>query len=375
MKIEDAVKEYRWSRLSREMGAKRYRLLLIAGRYQAWQMGYLRYVTNYRLWAGHGYAVFSTKDAPVLILPAKSQSHWARETAWGEVYYAEEPIMEAIKVIKDFNQAKTRLGIAGLNDIMPVGDLERLRKAFPGIRLEDASYVVERARCVKSPEEIQLMREDAHVVSAAFRQLRKSLEPGRTEYEVVAEVQAELRKAGGLDGIVHLSNGPVPYMHPPTDRRIQEGDIMKFSIEFTGPNGYWTELGGIFSFKSPPKETMRQFETVLKAFRTAASLMTPGRIGRDIVRAIYDIYVRDGWKVSGRGIWDIHGIGLDVIETPIITESDSTVLQEGMVLCLHPGLLIGDTGWGVYIQDSFVVTSEGGCQLSDIEHKWQEVRP
>ena len=99
-------------------------------------------------------------------------------------------------------------------------------------------------------------------------------------------------------------------------------------------------------------------------------MMKPGVDDGNIINEIKKIYTKDGWKIGGRGIWDIHGIGMDVIEQPIVLDDDSFKLKENMVLCLHPGLLIGDEEWGVYIQDSFLVTEEGGKQLSDLTHEW-----
>jgi len=114
---------------------------------------------------------------------------------------------------------------------------------------------------------------------------------------------------------------------------------------------------------------LAQYETTLKAFNKAAAMLKPGTVAGDIVAAIDAVFEEDGW-LTERWIRDIHGIGLDVIEPPDVLPGDKTALQEGMVLCLHPGLLIGEEKAGFAIEDSFLVTPSGGRSLSRIVHQW-----
>lgn len=361
-------REQRYDRLRAAMREGSYDALLIVGRYDMFQMGYLRYVSNWRVWAGCAYAVFPADGDPAMVIPAKSQTFWARNTSWiKDIRFSANPLIEVKKLLIEFGIAKGALGIVGMNEIIAVNDYLFLREKLPEVQFSDASDLFDRVRVVKSAEEIVLMEEDAKVIAKGFRHFGRAAAPGKTEWEVAAEVQSVLRTLGGLDGIVHLSNTAPPYIHPPTERVIQPNDVIKFSIEFSGPSGYWTELGGIFSFRED-HILRRRFNTVLKAFNTAARMLKPGTVAGDVVKEIKQVY-QDGGKISSRGLWDMHSIGLDVIERPIILEGDSTVLEKGMVFCLHPGLLV-DEGWGVYIQDSFVVTENGGRQLSDLTHQW-----
>jgi len=361
---------YRHARVREAMREAGFDILVIAGRYDAWQIGYLRYVSDWRPWAGHGYAVFPLQGDPVLVLPAKSQSHWAQGGSWVDTLHAPNPITEIASRIRNISAQPERIGVCGLDMIMPRAEVEALHCEFPQAELVEAGGVIDRARAIKSELEIELMREDAAAVQGAFETFKDELRPGRSEWEIVAEVHRKMRQRGGFDGIVHLSHSRLPFIHPPTLRVIQPDDIYKFSIEYTGSHGYWTELGGIFSFVDPDPETKRCYDTIHRAFDEASAMMRPGAIGGDIIDRIYRVYEEDGLAINGRGIWDVHGIGLDVIEWPIVVEENDTRLELGMVLCLHPGLLIGEEQWGIYIQDSFIVTDKGGEQLSSLSHEW-----
>ena len=374
-KERDGLRAYRLERVREAMRKAGHEILVIAGRYDAWQIGYLRYVTDWRPWAGHGYAVLGLDEEPVLILPARSQTHWATSGSWAETVHAPDPVAEIASRIRALSASPGRIGVCGLDMIMPHAEAEALKRAFPNADLVEAGRAIDTARAIKSQLELKLMREDAAAVQTAFEAFAAALKPGRTEWEVVAEAHAAMKRQGGFDGIAHLANEALPFIHPPTSRPIQADDVTKFSIEYTGPNGFWTELAGIFSFEPPNSEIQRRYNTVRRAFDEAAAMMRPGIVGGEIIDRIYRIYREDGWDISDRGIWDIHGIGIDVIEWPTVLEGDSTRLEEGMVLCLHPGLLIGDERWGVYIQDSFIVSPEGGQQLSSLSHDWVVIDP
>jgi Xaa-Pro aminopeptidase len=257
-----------------------------------------------------------------------------------------------------------------MDRIMPYGDIKILTSSLPDAQIEDATTLMDRVMAIKSPEEIAQAAETYRFVAQALGLLKNELAPGKTEREVMAEIFRFLANLGCLDGIAHLSDESPPFIRPPKDRRIGVDDILKVSLEFAGPGGYWVELAGVFSFREPTERQRRHFETTLKAVERAAALMRPGTLGGELSQAIEATYRDDGWNVTGRGIWDVHGIGLNVITPPIGLPGSEDELQENMILNIHPGLLVDEDHWGVYVQDNLVVTPEGGRPLDDYQHEW-----
>lgn len=367
--ISTQERERRYRTVRGAMQAAGLEALIVAGFGDPFRRGYIRYLSGWHLWAGQGFLVVPLERDPILLIGAGSQAHWAQTWSWlADV--RKGAATEAAQAVKALGVTAGHVGVAGLDDILPSRDKATLIGAL-GDGLHDATPLMDRIRLVKSQEEIALMEETGRLVAQGIERFKQALKPGRTEREVVAEAHQTVRALGCLDGIAHISNEAPPFIHPPLERRIAPNDIIKFSMEFAGPSGYWIELAGIFSFGDVPGALRRHFETWQHAFYRAAGRMKPGATAGEIVAEVEATFREEGQPVSGRGIWDAHSIGLDVLEPPIVTaRDDSTVLQEGMVLCLHPGLLVGLEGCGVYVQENFAVTPQGGRKLSPLEHVW-----
>jgi Xaa-Pro aminopeptidase len=363
----------RYEALRRVMERENCEVLVAAGREGAIGRGFIRYLSDWHLWGGLGFVVIGKDAEPVLILGSESQAMWAAEIRWVKDVRFHNPVGDGlIDCIRDLCVPK-RIHVAGLHTCMTYADIQRLKNAFPSTEIVDATPMLEGIMAVKSDEELALLQETADAVCAAMEVFKAELRPGRTEKEVVAKAWEIARSKGILDGIAHISNRFPPFIHPPTNSVIRRDDIIKFSMEMAGPSGYWIELSAIFSFANPPREYMRAFETTKKAVEAIAALLKPGTRADEIPQAVERVFADDGWSEVNRVIWDAHGIGLDVIEYPVLTRDNRAVLEENMVISVHPGLTVGKERLGIYIQDNFIVRPGGAKPQSAWKHGWHVI--
>jgi Xaa-Pro aminopeptidase len=344
-------------------------LLVLCGNAEATQRGFIRYLSDWRLWGGNGFLVFPSSEAPTLVLGSGSQAYWAQQVGWvDDVRSALDKVEEVVRTVRA--HAPRRVGVVGMAALLSHGDAERLVRDLAGVEVVDATDLMNGVMVVKSAEEIGHVRHTYALVAEALGLVREALAPGRTEVEVMSEAIGFLARHACLDGIAHISHHAGPFIHPPTFRTIRADDVIKVSLEFAGPSGHWIELAAIHSFREPPPRDLQVFQTTCRAVDAAVAGMRPGVAVGDLSRTIQRTFEEDGWELAGRAIWDIHSIGVNVIEPPIGLPEHRQPLREHMVLNIHPGWMVAPDRWGVYVQNNVLVTEAGGEILGDYAYTW-----
>jgi Xaa-Pro aminopeptidase len=365
--------ERRYAALREAMRGAGYEALVVAGGSDYSMRGYVRYVSDWRLFGGTAYVVFPLEQDPVFVLGLGAQAEWAKALSTIEDTRAVLDKTEGVvNVLKEMGLSQSNIGVVGLNGIMPYGAGKTLVTSLSGVRFEDATRLMQDVMIVMSEEEIALAEETHGFVVRVLDRIGEALAPGKTEREVMAEGLHVAASLGCLDGMAHLSTKAASGTRPGTDRRFEADDIIKVFLEFSGPSGFLIELGGVFSFKEPPESKRRKFLTVVKAIDRAAELMRPGVKAGELCQVIKETYLEDGWKITGRRLWDFHGQGLNSLMPPIGMPGSEEELEENMMLNIHPGILTED-GWGVSVTHNYIVTPEGGRSLGNHKPEWHVV--
>jgi len=114
-----------------------------------------------------------------------------------------------------------------------------------GVDVVDAGPLNERARAIKSEDELELMRWTIRVCEAGMARVYEMSEPGRTEQEIWAELHHENARSGGeYIETKLLTAGPNtnPWFKECSSRRVQRGEIIAFDTDMVGPYGYLADL-------------------------------------------------------------------------------------------------------------------------------------
>lgn len=256
-------------------------------------------------------------------------------------------------------------------DHLPVARFNRITGLLnPGANanlpeLSSTTRMIERMRALKDEGEVRTLREAGRRISTVARQLREWIQPGRTERQVAAAVDAAMRTAGfdrpAFETIVASGpNAALPHARP-TDRVIQgnEGVLLDFGGVY---DGYCVDLTRTVHIGPMPEGFRRLFDAVREAQAAAVAAVKPGATGVEVDRAARQVMVAHGLgEAFGHGTG--HGLGLEVHEEPRISPlaPADEPLQPGMVVTIEPGAYVPGTG-GVRIEDDVLVT-EGGCEL------------
>jgi len=343
------------------------RAMIVASHDYRGHKGTLRYASGYNLPHRYGYALLTADGRLELVLGAGLRwagvSHQADDVRYGpRLGHALADALEEAGV------SHGRIGVVGLSEIMPTGDYLDLIARVPSLELVDVTSKFETLRSRKDQEDLMGVMEANHLAERGYHSVLGTVRGGISEQQVSARALETMVSQGGVDTILLVWSGNDGYCKPeyrvPDGRTLKEGDVWVYSIEVTGPRGYWVELARVMSIGRSPSPTVRQMhQAILRAMEAGARAMRPGAKGRDVQQAVEDAASQYGYKA---GHLTGHGIGIDVIEPPLIARKSEWTLEEGMVLSMHPHVVDPTERWGLYMSDTWLVTPSGGEPLSDL---------
>lgn len=263
----------------------------------------------------------------------------------------------AVEVLKEKKGAT--IGLVG-RSFIPVNFFEYLNKHLPGSKFVDATDQVDQIKVIKSLEEIELIKRTAELQDAAMEHVRRSIRPGRRDFEIYAEALYSTTLQGSERQLILVSSGPpgtpVPFQPRHFQNRvIREGDQISVLIEVNGPGGFYTEIGRIFSIGEPPQELQDAFGASLEAQEISLNLLEPGANPKDIWNANNDFLEKRGYFPERRLY--AHGQGYDLVERPLIRYDEPMKIRAGMNITVHP-TATNKTVWAG-VTDNYLVTETG----------------
>ena len=205
--------EERRRRLSAAMREAGLDHVLLYG--NAWQGDYLRYGADFGILEGHGIAMVDADGAVELFLDSATDAERAELEAPGVRVHFAADIARAAGARLD-RVANMRVAAAPRR-FMP----QWLADPARSFSLGDATAVVDKLLMHKSMGEIDAVRRAAQIADEAYIEFLKAVRPGRRQYEIVADIEAHLRRRGCPDNFMIIGSGgkDVLGMTPPSDRR------------------------------------------------------------------------------------------------------------------------------------------------------------
>lgn len=246
-------------------------------------------------------------------------------------------------------------------DDLAFGRYEKLQQAFPEAKfLGDASRFIEQAKLIKTPDEIALMKAAGKEADFAFEVGFKAVQAGRTEQEIVAEIEYALMKRGvmqmSFDTIVQAGADASDPHEGPKATQIKPDELILFDLG-TVHQGYMSDATRTIAFGHPNAKALEIHKVCLEAQLTAQAAAKPG-----LTAAELDHIARDVITKAGYGEYFIHrlghGIGTSTHEFPSIMEGNELQLQPGMCFSIEPGIYIPGVA-GVRIEDCIHITENG----------------
>jgi len=283
---------------------------------------------------------------------AERERLWARETA---------------SALRELVGRDATIGVERFN----AGALAAL--AAQGFRLVDAQQPVERARAIKSDEELKCIRASLRATEAAVAHLRKGIEPGITEQQLWSRLhQAVIAQGGEYCETRLLSSGERtnPWFQECDTRTIGANELVALDTDIVGCHGYYADFSRTFH-SGPEMPSPKQRELYRHAHEQVhfnMNVIRPGLRFRD--------YAERAWEIpdayfANRYYLSAHGVGMTGEYPYLYHRADfpaagyDGVVEPGMTLCVESYIGEENGAEGVKLEQQILVTETGIELLSE----------
>ncbi|MET3926081.1 Xaa-Pro peptidase family protein [Devosia sp. 2618] len=237
--------------------------------------------------------------------------------------------------------------------------------ALPGATRRFTNDTVGYLRSRKDAAEYDALKKSAVLNDAAMAAGFAALRPGITEREV-ATVIRDFYKANGATtefcSVCFGPNGAFPHHHT-GDTQLKSGDAVLID---TGARiyGYPSDMTRVGFLDTAPGGFGQVHSILDRAVDAAIAAAKPGVPASAVDKAARDVITAAGYGPNFLHRTG-HGLGIDIHETPYITATSETILEEGMVFSIEPGIYLQGQ-FGLRLEEIVIIRNGVAEILSDM---------
>jgi len=317
--------------------------------------------------------VVDADDAPVVITPLM-ESEMVSAMTW----------VEDVRVWEDMGQRTWGRALVGAlgdhpseiwveRNSIPAIVRNYVDDTWPSVPIKDISPLLGTMRTIKSPFEIEVMKEAGQIAGAMMAAAHHSLSEGAHEYDsALAVIEAGSRKAAGFltdrgwDRFVSPMIHNLQVLQSGTDvsmvhRRAGVRTYEKFDpVYFCFCNmaqfkQYKLGFDRMFHIGDVRDKDSDVQQAAIDAQQAAIAAIRPGVVAEEVAVAANEVYRARGYETGYR---TGRSIGVAYLEAPELKAGDKTVLQAGMTFAVDGGISVDGSTAG-RIGDSVAVTEIG----------------
>ena len=273
---------------------------------------------------------------------------------------------------------------AGLRSIAGDAELWAQSRAatFPDAHIASAAETFRAMRFVKSPAEVDALRDNARATAIAVRAAMRAVTPGVRQRQVEMRAAQACIDAGAVGPsfwpwTMSGPNAHIPmlvrsvYSYDQLDRTMKTGETVRIDLGCT-KHGYGGDVGRTVPVSGNFTAGQREiWNLLIDAYRAGMAAMKPGvSIAQVMATSRAEIERRAGSLTTTEGRaaarillapdgmagWSLHSVGVESGETPLQT------LVAGAVIAFEPIFSVGADTY--YLEDMIHITATGVEVLS-----------
>jgi Xaa-Pro aminopeptidase len=312
---------------------------------------------------------------PTFIVCSIEQSLVERESWMGDVRtyaeFARSPVNLLIEVLRERGLEGARIGIE--RRFLTAEYHDELVQGFPA-DYRPADHLLERVRAVKTPGEVQRIRDAFRETEAAIRAAWADSRAGDSEKVIAARMVDEITRRGA-DGIRHITlasgENTIHAHRRPGERRLREGDLL-----LTDFGGNWAGFNSDMARMGVCGEAVGQWAEEFGRYREAY-VDTLKFLARGVTAAAVFEHCAEAFRARGIELTAPH-IGHSLSrggghENPILHPFNEQRLEAGMLIALEPTFQPNHER-RYHLEDLVLIKEDGLEVLTDWESTAEMIR-
>ena len=233
---------------------------------------------------------------------------------------------------------------------------------------------------LKSPAELDVMREAGRTNATVHATVKELLKPGVSTADLNAAAEEVLRKHGCVSPFKGYGHPPFPssitvsinqeLVHgiPSKQRKLKSGDIVSIDCG-TVLDGFVADSAITAGVEEISSEAQKLLDVTKEALQAGINKMLVGNRTGDISAAIQNYVESHGFHVTRE--YTGHGVGRQMHEGPQVPNygkaGTGMPLKAGMTIAIEPMVLVGTAETKV-LSDQWTVVSADGSLTAHFEH-------
>ena len=308
----------------------------------------IRYATNTVMMLGlratgvQRFALIPAAGEPLICQRELSRKSQYRSLRFDAYMFAMRPpvatadfIDQTIDGLKQLGATSERIGV----DFLNLTAIDGLKSR--GISLTDGWPAINKARAVKTADELALIRWTTKAKERGYDLVRQALRDSDPPEDKLSRIMLDYLMDQGFEAgseFISIYDSSLadsrPHNEPMgADLVVKQGDLVICDATVAGPGGYYSDFARTFSHGAPTAATKQRYKEAHRSLQEAVNLVRPG--------PCTEAFRRFGKGASARlpGFDGFHGVGLCIYESPWLRGGDPEKymisLEENMIVALE----------------------------------------
>jgi Xaa-Pro dipeptidase len=308
----------------------------------------IRYATNTVMMLGlratgvQRFALIPAAGEPLICQRELSRKSQYRSLRFDAYMFAMRPpvatadfIDQTIDGLKQLGATSERIGV----DFLNLTAIDGLKSR--GISLTDGWPAINKARAVKTADELALIRWTTKAKERGYDLVRQALRDSDPPEDKLSRIMLDYLMDQGFEAgseFISIYDSSLadsrPHNEPMgADLVVKQGDLVICDATVAGPGGYYSDFARTFSHGAPTAATKQRYKEAHRSLQEAVNLVRPG--------PCTEAFRRFGKGASTRlpGFDGFHGVGLCIYESPWLRGGDPEKymisLEENMIVALE----------------------------------------